>query len=276
VLGMGKRRQARRRWPPADRQARHSPVYARRGRLRVIVHAATIATMPAPADLPTPAARIRVWDLPTRLFHWLLAAAVLVALSTGWWGDSALVWHMRCGQVVMALLLFRLVWGLVGGRWSRFASFIYAPATVLRYLRGQTRSGEHLDVGHNPLGSLSVFAVLGFLVLQVMTGTVADDEISTRGPLNGFVSNALALSATSWHKSIGKWVLMGLVVLHIAAIAFYLLRKHHNLIAPMLHGDKSLPANTPASVDTRGTRALALALLLACAALAFWVGTLGA
>jgi cytochrome b len=243
--------------------------------LRVIVHAATIMTMPAPADLPIPAARIRVWDLPTRLFHWLLAAAVLAALGTGWWGDSALVWHLRCGQVVMALLLFRVMWGLVGGRWSRFASFIYAPATVLRYLHGRTRVGEYSEVGHNPLGSLSVFAVLGFLVLQVMTGTVADDEISTRGPLNGFVSNALALNATSWHKAYGKWAIVTLLALHIAAILFYLVRKHHNLIAPMLHGDKSLPAGTPASADTLATRLLALALLLACAAFAFWVGTLG-
>ncbi len=245
--------------------------------MRVIVRAATIPTMPAPADLPTATAhirRVRVWDLPTRLFHWLLAAAVFAALGTGWWGEGALVWHMRCGQLVLALLLFRLMWGLVGGRWSRFASFIYAPATVLRYLRGQSRSGDHFDVGHNPLGSLSVFAVLALLAVQVMTGTVADDEISTRGPLNRFVSNALALSATSWHKAYGKWAVVTLVVLHIAAIMFYLLRKHHNLITPMLSGDKNLPATTPASVDTRGTRLLALALAAACAALAFWVGTL--
>jgi cytochrome b len=234
--------------------------------------------MPAPVALPTaasPLRRVRVWDLPTRLFHWLLALAVVLALATGWWGDSWLVWHMRCGQVVLALLLFRLLWGGVGGHWSRFTSFAYAPATVLRYLRGQVRAGDHFEVGHNPLGSLSVFALLGLLALQVMTGTVADDEISTRGPLNRFVSNALALSATSWHKAYGKWALIALVALHIGAIAFYLLRRHHNLIAPMLHGDKSLPGQTPASADTRGTRLLALTLALACLAFAVWIGTLG-
>jgi cytochrome b len=237
--------------------------------------------MPAPvASSPTISAvrlaqPVRVWDLPTRLFHWLLAAAVFTALGTGWWGEAALVWHMRCGQLVLALLMFRLVWGLVGGRWSRFASFIYSPATVLRYLRGDSRADEHADVGHNPLGSLSVFALLGLLALQVMTGTLADDEVSTRGPLNHLVSNALALSATSWHKAYGQWTVSALVVLHIAAIAFYLRRRHSNLIAPMLHGDKTLPADTPASADTLGTRLLALTVAAGCAALAFWVGTLG-
>jgi cytochrome b len=232
-------------------------------------------TMPEPVDLPTAVVAVRVWDLPTRMFHWLLAVAVVTALATGWWGEGALLWHMRCGLVVMALLLFRLAWGLVGGRWSRFASFIYAPTTLWRYLRGQARATDHLEVGHNPLGSLSVFALLGLLLLQVITGTVVDDEISTRGPLNRFVSNALALSATSWHKAYGKWALMALVALHLGAIVFYLLRQHHNLIAPMLHGDKRLPPATPASVDTVRTRLLALTLVLASAAFAFWVGTLG-
>jgi cytochrome b len=233
-------------------------------------HASTLTAAPQQA--------VRVWDLPTRLFHWLLAAAVLTALGTGWWGDGALAWHMRCGHVVLALLLFRLMWGLVGGHWSRFASLIYAPATLLHYVRGHARAGDHLDVGHNPLGSLSVFAILGLLAVQVMTGTVADDEISTRGPLNGFVSNALALSATSWHKAYGKWSLITLVVLHMAAIAFYLLRRHHNLITPMLTGDKNLPLTvppTPASADTLATRLLALTLVTACAAFAMWLGTLG-
>jgi cytochrome b len=233
-------------------------------------------SMSAAADLPSRPVPIRVWDLPTRLFHWLLAGAVSGALVTAWVGGDAMAWHFRCGQTVLALLLFRLVWGVVGGRWSRFVSFVYAPGTVLRYLRGAVRAHERFDVGHNPLGSLSVFALLGFLAVQVATGLVADDEISTRGPLNRFVSNALALNATSWHKAYGQWILLGLVGLHLAAIAFYLRVKRDNLILPMLSGDKHLPTNTPASRDSAGTRLLALTVGFACAALALWVGSLGA
>jgi cytochrome b len=154
-----------------------------------------------PSGTPQP---VRVWDLPTRAFHWLLAAAVVGLVVTGKIGGNAVPWHFRCGYLVMGLLAFRLVWGFVGGHWSRFANFIYAPTTVLRYLRGQSRPGEHLDVGHNPLGAGSVFALLALLVVQVGTGLVADDEIANQGPLNRFVSSDTASSATHWHKDYGQ------------------------------------------------------------------------
>lgn len=219
--------------------------------------------------------RVRVWDLPTRAFHWLLAAAVIGQVITGKIGGNALNWHFRFGFLVMGLLLFRLVWGFVGGHWSRFASFIYAPGTVLRYLRGQTRADEHLDVGHNPLGAGSVFALLFFLAAQVGTGLLADDEIATVGPLNKFVSNATASSATHWHKDYGQWILITLVLLHVAAIVFYRVRKGKNLVQPMLTGDKLLPSGTPAASDSMATRLLALGLALGCAAAVTWVVRLG-
>lgn len=229
-----------------------------------------------PADTPAPpAAPVRVWDLPTRLFHWALAVCVVGLVITGNVGGNALVWHMRLGLTVGALLLFRLIWGLVGGRWSRFASFLYAPGTVLRYLRGQPRPGDHFEVGHNPLGSFSVFGLLALLLLQVATGSMADDEIATTGPLNRFVSSATASLATSWHKGAGKALVFVLVVLHVAAIVYYLRRKKQNLITPMLTGDKVLPAGTPASTDSLGSRSLAALLFVACAGLAMWVASLG-
>jgi cytochrome b len=224
--------------------------------------------------LSTVVSSVRIWDLPTRVFHWTLAAAVFGALATSWIGGNAMVWHMRCGLVVMALVLFRVVWGLIGGRWSRFASFIYAPGTVLRYLRGDVRDSDRFEVGHNPLGSFSVFALLGFLAVQVATGLVADDDIAFKGPLNRYVSSAKALSATSWHKDFGQWIMVGLVSLHVAAIVFYVVRKHTNLVRPMVTGDKPVPqvaADTPPSADTWATRALALAVGIACGALAWWV-----
>ena len=213
---------------------------------------------------------VRVWDLPTRVFHWLLVLAVIGLVITGKVGGNALVWHMRLGLLVFALLIFRLVWGLVGGRWSRFASFVHAPATVLRYLRGQTRPDEHLDVGHSPLGAGSVFALLVVLMAQVATGLLADDEISTTGPLNKYVANATGLLATGWHKNYGQWLLLALVALHLGAIAFYRWRGV-DLVTPMITGDKALPPGVPASRDSACTRLLAGVVLAAGLAAAGWI-----
>jgi cytochrome b len=227
-------------------------------------------------NAPTPrgSSVVRVWDLPTRLFHWLLAAAVVAQVITGSIGGAALTWHLRVGYCVFALIVFRVVWGLVGGHWSRFASFVYGPASVLRYLRGQPLRGDHFHVGHNPLGSASVFAMLAMLTIQVATGLVADDEIATTGPLNRYVSSAFALSATAWHKGPGIALIAVLVVLHIGAIVFYT-RRGHDLVRPMVGGDKLLPGTVPASVDDRLTRVRALAIALASAALVAAVVRLG-
>ena len=222
--------------------------------------------MPKPVLVP-----VRVWDLPTRLFHWLLAAAVVGSVASAKIGGGAMAWHFRFGYLVLTLVCFRMLWGLMGGRWSRFTSFIYAPTTLWRYLRGSTEPGEHLDVGHSPTGAASVFALLGMLAVQLATGLVADDEIANQGPLYRFVSGDTALLATSWHKTWGQWLLLGLVGLHIAAILFYLLKKHTNLVAPMLHGDKLLASGTPASADGLPQRLLALVLVALCAGLAAWV-----
>jgi cytochrome b len=218
-------------------------------------------------------APVRVWDLPTRAFHWLLAMAVTGAVVTVQIGGNAMVWHGRFGLAVLALLAFRLAWGLVGGRWSRFASFIYAPGALLRYLRGQPRPGEWLDVGHSPLGSLSVFALLALLAVQLGTGLVADDEIAFIGPLNHMVTAEAASSATSWHRGPGKLLLLALVVLHVGAVVAYRLRGR-DLLRPMLHGDKWLPPGTPGSADGLAQRLLAVLLAALAAGLAVWVARL--
>lgn len=218
---------------------------------------------------------VRVWDLPTRVFHWALAACVIAAVVTAHIGGNAMDWHMRLGYAVLALLLFRLAWGLVGGRWSRFASFVYGPAAYLRYLRGQPRADDVFEIGHNPLGALSVFALLGWLGLQVGSGLIADDEIATTGPLLRFVSSETSLAWTAHHKTWGQWLLFALVSLHVAAILFYRWRKGSNLVAAMVHGDKVLPAGTASSRDNAVTRLLALALLALAAGAVYWLVKLG-
>jgi len=217
----------------------------------------------------------RVWDLPTRLFHWVLAATVLCSVVSAKIGGNAMVWHFRFGYVVFTLLVFRLVWGLIGGHWSRFASFLHAPSTLRRYLSGRHTPDEHLEVGHSPVGALSVFALLGLLALQVGTGLIGDDEIASRGPLNRLVSGETASLATGWHESWGQYLILAMIALHIAAIVHYLVRKNLNLIGPMIHGDKPVPPGAPVSADSSGTRLVALALLAACAGLVSYVVQLG-
>ncbi len=217
--------------------------------------------------------KVRVWDLPTRLFHWALVIGITGLAITGTLGGNAMAWHFRFGYTVLTLLLFRIVWGLVGGRWSRFGAFIYAPQSVIDYLKGKGKP-EH-SVGHSPVGALSVFALLGFLVLQVSSGLVSDDEIAFAGPLTAFVSNATVGLATNYHANIGKWILLGLVVLHIAAIVFYLLRKH-NLVQAMVHGDKDLVRPAPSSRDDLASRMAALLVFLLCAGASYWISTLEA
>lgn len=217
---------------------------------------------------------VRVWDLPTRLFHWGLVACIIGSVTTGYIGGGVIDWHARLGYGVLALLLFRIVWGLVGGRWSRFASFVRGPGSVAAYLRGQGHP-DHL-VGHNPLGALSVLAMLVVLLAQVGTGLVADDEISFTGPLNRFVASAKALKATWYHKEVGQLLIIALVLLHLAAVLFYLWKKRDNLIRPMVIGDKQLDHAALSSRDDTVTRLAALVLLGACAAAVAWLVGLGA
>ena len=217
--------------------------------------------------------RVRVWDLPTRLFHWLLAACVVLLVATGYIGGDAMQWHARLGYAVLTLLLFRLVWGFIGGHWSRFRSFLYAPSSVLAYVGGRAHP-DHL-VGHNPLGAGSVFAMLLVLLAQVGTGLFADDEIAFTGPLNRFVKTSTGLAATWYHKAVGQWLIVALVLLHVAAIVYYVKRKRESLVLPMIVGDKELEAPATPSRDDAASRVVALVVLAVCAGLVAWVVGLG-
>ena len=206
---------------------------------------------------------VRVWDLPTRLFHWALVVCIVGLVTTVQIGGNAMEWHFRFGYSVLTLLLFRLVWGFVGGHWSRFSSFLYSPASLLRYIRGQEDGVQPL--GHSPLGALSVFAILALLLLQVGTGLFSDDEIAAVGPLSKLASGAVVSQLTHYHKDIGKVIVLILVLLHIGAIAFYRIKRKKDLIRPMLIGDVSSPTPQLASRDDAGSRALAAVILLGSA-----------
>ncbi|HEX7888717.1 MAG TPA: cytochrome b/b6 domain-containing protein [Ramlibacter sp.] len=217
--------------------------------------------------------RVRVWDLPTRVFHWLLALAVVGLLVTGYTGGNALPWHARLGYTVFALLLFRIVWGFAGGHWSKFRNFLFAPRSVLAYVGGRPHP-DHL-VGHNPLGAGSVFAMLLVLAAQVATGLFADDEIAFTGPLNRFVSTARGLSATWYHKEVGQLLVIALVLLHLGAVGWYVVKKRQVLVRPMIAGDKELAAPAVSSRDDLASRVVALVVIAVCASLVAWIVHLG-
>lgn len=177
-----------------------------------------------------PADKAYVWDLPLRLFHWLLVGCVIGAFVTAKIGGNAMVWHGRLGLAILGLLVFRIVWGLVGSSYARFAQFVRGPAAILAYLKG-----EWQGQGHNPFGALSVLALLGVLSLQAATGLFANDDIAFEGYLYALVGSELSGQITGTHHLLEK-ALMLLVALHIGAIVFYARVKKHNLVKPMLSG----------------------------------------
>ncbi|MBK9446367.1 MAG: cytochrome b/b6 domain-containing protein [Betaproteobacteria bacterium] len=202
--------------------------------------------------------KIRIWDLPTRVFHWSLVVLVVALIVSGKIGGNFMDWHGKFGLAVVGLLCFRLVWGVLGSTYARFASFFPTPARLRAYLRGEWK-----EPGHNPLGALSVFALLGLLGLQVATGLASNDDIAFRGPLFELAGKALSDQLTGIHK-LSINVLFALIVLHIAAILFYVHVRKDNLVKPMITGWKQLPQARPASGG--GITAFVIALTLAAAA----------
>lgn len=176
--------------------------------------------------------RILLWDFPTRLFHWLLVAAMIGAVVTGQLGGNLMVWHGRIGLLIVGLLAFRLAWGLVGSTYARFAQFFPSPVRIAAYLRGEWR-GE----GHNPLAALSVFGLLGLLTVQAASGLFSNDDIAFTGPLFSLVDKALSNRLTGLHHLLSN-VLIALVGLHVAAIAYYGRIKKQPLLKPMVTGWK--------------------------------------
>ena len=220
-------------------------------------------------------ARVRIWDLPTRVFHALLVVSVAGLIVTGEVGGNAMPIHFWLGYVVLTLVFFRLVWGLVGGHWSRFIHFVPAPAQLKAYVGALRRKQSVSHIGHNPLGALSVIAMLSLLLLQVFSGFMSDDEISNTGPWTSLVPNIWVEWTTEYHGDIGKALLLFLIGLHVATVLFYKHIKKEDMISPMLHGDKNVPEGTPESRDSFTSRLFALGVLLGCAYVVYRLVQLG-
>lgn len=215
--------------------------------------------------------KVRVWDLPVRLFHWALVVLIIVAVVTQKIGGNAMEWHFRAGYSILALLAFRIVWGLVGSRYARFSSFLYGPSTIVGYVRGGKEALKRKYLGHNPLGSLSVFALLGVMLAQVVSGLYANDDIASEGPLVKFISKDLSDKFTWFHKEVSVNLIYLLVAMHVLAIGFYYFRKRQNLVKPMLTGDHEVEFDATPANDSWGTRLLAVVIFAACAAAVYWL-----
>jgi len=179
-----------------------------------------------------------IWDLPTRLFHWVLAA--LVAFS--WWSaeEGQLDWHKLSGFAIAGLLVFRLWWGVAGSSTARFGGFVKGPAGVMAYLKGGAAGAP----GHNPLGGWSVIAMLLVLIAQVGLGLFAINDDFEGGPLTKYVDYDTGLAIAEWHETLFN-VLLGLIVLHLLAIGFYAARRK-NLVGPMITGRGAVPEGVTA------------------------------
>ena len=229
--------------------------------------------------------RVAIWDMPTRLFHWVVVLLFIALWITG--TDGPLDWHIPIGEALLALLLFRLAWGIVGSRHSRFSDFVVGPRAAWQHahemlrvaLRGAAGAPPEADAAHAPhaghtrIGGWMILVLLALLLAQSVSGLFASDEITTDGPLTHLVSGHAERMFSDYH-SIAFNVLLALIAVHIAAALFYLVRKRENLILPMITGRAELPETAAASEGRFASGWLALALLAVAVAIVWAAVTL--
>ena len=206
--------------------------------------------------------KVVVWDVPTRLFHWLVVLLVTAAYATWWF--NWMVWHAWAGDALLTLLLFRLLWGVFGSETTRFSSFLVAPGAVARYLAHAFRREPDRYAGHNPAGGWMVLVLLALLFGETLTGLYVANDVADEGPFTEFMPARIADAITSLHAILWD-ALLAAVALHILAIFVYAAAKRHNLLVPMITGRKTLPAGVPPPRMAGPARA---AFLLACSGLA--------
>lgn len=202
-----------------------------------------------------------VWDLPVRIIHWSLVVAVLGAWFTQDVATDGFTFHVWFGYAVLALVVTRIVWGIVGTRHARFGSFVRGPVVAARYTASLVRGRDTPHVGHNPLGAWMVVLMLAMLFAQAATGLFANDQIMDVGPLFGYVDAATSDRMTTAHK----WLFDVLVIaigVHVLAVAFHLVVKRHDLLVPMFSGRKSA-AEVPPQESIPTSRVWLAALILA-------------
>ena len=211
---------------------------------------------------------VQVWDIPTRLFHWLLVLLIAFSWYTG--TEGIMEWHMRSGYAILTLIVFRLLWGLFGSQTARFAQFVKGPKAVLAYARALLTGHPPHPLGHNPLGTLMIIALLLLVGVQASTGLFANDDIFTDGPLTHLVSKETSDELTVIHKTVFD-LLLAFAAVHIAANLIYRFLLKQDLITPMITGRTTSSAGQAA--PRLRSPLLALVLLCVAAGAVYWVVT---
>ncbi len=212
----------------------------------------------------SPSRPVKIWDVPTRLFHWILVILLAVSWLSG--EQERFDIHFWSGYAILALILFRILWGIVGSDTARFTRFLRSPLAGLRHLGGffHPAGRQHDDVGHNPAGGWMVVILLAAVTVQAGTGLFTTDDLFVDGPLANLVSSGLRADLSSLHRQ-SVDILLILAGVHVVTVLLYLVVRRQNLIGPMITGRKTLPKGLPAPRLT--PTLLAVPVVLAAAAL---------
>ena len=180
-----------------------------------------------------------IWDLPTRLFHWVLVVLIALQYATAKFGFLDMDWHFRFGYATLTLIVFRVGWGFFGSQSSRFTQFVRGPAAVVRYVRSQFSTNPQVSIGHNPLGGWSVIVLILSVLIQAVSGLFASDGVDTDGPMSEHVASSTVKLFTrihGWNEN----VLLALIALHVVAITLYYVLRNDDLLTPMITGRKAI------------------------------------
>lgn len=208
-----------------------------------------------------------VWDGFVRVFHWSLVVLFAFSAITGKVGGGWIKWHMYSGYAILTLVLFRIIWGFVGGEFARFTSFIAGPVAAIRFGLGLLKRRSQHVISHNPIGGWMVIVLLLLLGAQAIFGLISDDEIATTGPLARYVSTELSLKAMSWHRLLGDALLI-LTAIHILAVLFHVFVKKEGLIRAMFSGNKDLPADLAREANAARSASTSVGLMVLSIAIA--------
>ncbi len=221
---------------------------------------------PSGYDAASVGRKITVWDVPTRVFHWLAVLLVVAAYATARlnWAD----WHAYAGYALLAALLFRLLWGLFGSETARFSSFLVSPRAAARHLVHALGRERDLQVGHNPAGGWMVLLLLALMLGETLSGLYVGNDIAEEGPLSERVPPPVANLIQALHDRFVWDALLAAIAIHLLAILAYAAVKRHNLLLPMITGRKRLPPGTRPPPMKGSARAVALFACSVAAAIA--------
>ena len=197
--------------------------------------------------------KVVIWDAPTRLFHWL--TAILVAAAYATWRFDQMDWHIWIGYALLALVVFRLLWGFFGSETARFAAFLAPPRAAFAHLAHLFRREPDREIGHNPAGGWMVLALLALLLGETLSGLYINNDVAVPGPLTQIVPAPISNLIDDLHAYLW-WTLLAAVTLHILAVATYRMAKGQNLVLPMITGRKALAIKTRPPVLAGPLRAL--------------------